>query len=94
MIAHAFARVYMCDCVCEHNSKIFYLDDNDATNRHMPRYSCPLKAPLVFWWMYPGIQGVRERFGLVCMSAFMYMCTTTCKHLCVCAHACTHICSR
>lgn len=33
----------------------------------MPRYSCPLKAPLVFFWMYPGIKGVRERFGRVCV---------------------------
>lgn len=36
----------------------------------MPRYSCPLKAPLVFFWMYPGIKGVRERFGRVCVSTF------------------------
>lgn len=33
----------------------------------MPRYSCPLKAPLLFFWMYPCIKGVREKFGRVCV---------------------------
>lgn len=68
-------RVFVCVRVC--NSEIFYLCDNDATNRHMPRYSYPLKAPLVFWWLaqaYKRLGGDLDLCICVCMQIHMCMC--------------------